>query len=200
MKQKFLNYSLSLVKKYRKDIDAVKLDEIRYGLEGIYLTITKMFVIFFLAIIFNIFREMILLLLFFNILRTTGFGLHANKSWICLLMSIVVFVFLPYFSKLIIISFYLKTFLGFLAIILVNRYAPADTEKRPLVNNKKRKFLKIVTTISCTIMVIFSIIIKDQVISNLIILGIYTEVLLILPISYKIFNLKYNNYLRYNLD
>ncbi len=198
MKKRFLKWSLNLIKNNNPSIDDIKLDEIRYGLEGIYLTITKTIFIFTICYLLNIFKEMILLLLFFNILRTTGFGLHAKKSWMCWLSSTIMFVILPLLAKNIIIQYNLKLFLGIFSIILIFLYAPADTEKRPLINKKKRIIWKVITTINCTILVIFSLITKE-IISNLIIFGIYSEIILISPLTYKIFHLNYNNYKEYIL-
>jgi len=197
MKQNILNHCLGFISSNRPDIDEIKLDEIRYGLEAIYMTITKTVVIFTISIILDIFIEMFLLLLFFNILRTTGFGLHATKSWICLLSSTLIFIFLPFISKIIYIPIFIKSILGVIAIILIFIYAPADTIKRPIINKNRRAIYKSLTTISCIILTLTSIIIKDNTISNLIIFGVYTEVILILPITYKIFGLSYNNYLNY---
>ena len=197
MKQNVLGYCLNLISDTRPDIDDIKLDEIRYGLEAIYITLTKTVVIFTLAIILNIFKEMFLLLLFFNILRTTGFGLHATKGWICLLSSSLVFIFLPFISKIITIPLLIKSLLGIGAIILVFIYAPADTIKRPIINKNRRAIYKSITTISCIILSFLSIMINDNTLSNLIIFGIYIEIILILPITYKMFNLSYNNYLNY---
>lgn len=197
MKQKVLGYCLNTIRENRTDIDEIKLDEIRYGLEAIYITITKTVVIFSLALIFNIFREMLLLLIFFNILRTTGFGLHASKGWICLLSSSLIFIFLPFFSKLITIPIYIKSLLLIIAVVLIYFYTPADTVKRPIINKRRRQIYNFITTISCIVLSFIAIIIKDNTISNLILFGIYVEVALILPITYKTFNLSYNNYLNY---
>lgn len=199
MKKKFLKWSLNLIKNNNPEISDIRLDEIRYGLEGIYLTITKTIFIFLVSYLLGIFKEMLLLLIFFNILRTTGFGLHAKKSWMCWVSSTIMFILLPLLSKNIIIPDYIKIILGTISIVLIFMYAPADTEKRPLVNKKKRTIWKFITTINCSILVICSLVIKDQVISNLIIFGIYSEIVLIIPLTYKIFHLKYNNYKEYML-
>ena len=114
MKEKFLNSSLSLIKEKHNNISDIKLDEIRYGLEGLYLTITKFIVISSIALMLGIFKEMILLLIFFNILRRSGFGMHASKSSICLISSSLVFLLLPYCAKYIIIfKKYIRNYWGF---------------------------------------------------------------------------------------
>lgn len=200
MKQKFLNFALNTIRQNRKDIDEIKLDEIRYGLEAIYITITKAIFIFTLALILGIFKEMIILLILFNILRFTGFGLHATKSWICLLSSSLVFIVLPFVSKVIIIPLYIKTIICIISILLIYKNTPADTIKRPIVNKKRREFYKFITTINCVILSYISIIINNTAISNLIIFGILIEVALTSPLIYKLFNLSYNNYLNFKLD
>lgn len=200
MKQKFLNFALNTIRQNRKDIDEIKLDEIRYGLEAIYITITKAIFIFTLALILGIFKEMIILLVLFNILRFTGFGLHATKSWICLLSSSLVFIVLPFVSKVIIIPLYIKTIICIISILLIYKNTPADTIKRPIVNKKRREFYKFITTINCVILSYISIIINNNTISNLIIFSILIEVALTSPLIYKLFNLSYNNYLNFKLD
>ena len=197
MKEKFLNYAITSIHKYKPEYNEIKLDELRYGLEGFYLSVTKLIVIAILAIILGIFKEMLIMLLIFNILRTTGFGLHATKSWICLISSASVFLILPMLAKIIVININVKLLLAILSIICIFIYAPADTIKRPLIKKKKRDIYKFITTISCIILNSVSLIIHNNVLSNLIIFGIWTEVIMILPFTYKIFNLSYNNYKNY---
>lgn len=200
MKNKFLNSSLKMIRNNNSNLSEIELEEIRYGLEGIYLTITKTIVIFALSLILGVFKEMLLLLFFFNILRSTGFGLHAKKSWQCWISSIILFVFLPMLAKVIIIPFRIRFIIDMLSIILVFKFAPADTEKHPLINEKKRKIWKIITTINTIFIVLLNLIIKDNTIINLIIFSIYIEIILINPLTYKFLNLNYNNYQKYNLE
>lgn len=199
MKKRFLNFSLGLIRKYN-DYDDIKMDELRYGLEGFYLTMTKMVVIVTLAIYLNLVFEMLLMLIFFNILRTSAFGLHASKSWICLLSSSTIFIGCPMIAKIIVIPNAIKIILGIISIILIYIYAPADTHKHPLIYADKRKKLKIQSTIRCLILITISLVINNNTISNLILLGTYTEIVLILPLTYKTFKLPYNNYKTYILE
>lgn len=198
MKKRFLDVSIKFIKKHTKNYDDNKTDEIRYGLEGLYLSITKLAIIFIFAIILNIVKEMIFMLIIFNLLRSTGFGLHATKSWICLLSSALVFLTFPILSKIIILSFNIRIVLGIISIILIFLYAPSDTKKRPIIKKKNREIFKFKTTIKCILLVFLSLLIKNNVISNLIIFGIYNEVIMILPVTYKFFKLPYANYKTYN--
>ncbi len=197
MKNKFLNYAINTININNPSYNDTKLAEIRYGLEGIYLSITKLIIIFLLAILLNILKEMIFMLIIFNILRTTGFGLHATKSWICLVSSSVIFLGGPLLAKIIIINNLLKMILSITSVILIYKYAPADTKKRPLIKEKKRNIYKFITTVNCIILNILIIFIKNNIIVNLIILGIYAEVIVVLPKTYKLFNMPYDNYKNY---
>lgn len=200
MKNKFLSFAMDCVKKNNPNYSEDKLAEIKYNLEGFYLSFTKLIIITVLALILGILKEMIIMLIAFNILRSSGFGLHATKSWICLLSSSIIFLILPLVAKYVIISFELKIVFSCCAILLIYYYAPADTKKRPLIKKEKRDKLKFITTIKCIILVFICLIIKNNTISNLILFGIWVEVLMILPITYKIFHLSYNNYKTYILE
>ena len=194
MKKRFLDGCIKLIRNNNKDISNEKIDEIRYGLEGVYLTISKTIFIFALTYLLGIFKEMFIMLIIFNILRTTGFGLHAKKSWQCWVSSTILFIIFPLLSNYIVLPIYIKIIMGIFSIILIFIYAPADTYKHPLVNKKKRLIWKYLTTINTIILVFISILIKDNCIANLIIFAIYTEILLINPISYQLLDLPYNNY------
>ena len=200
MKDKFLTFTMKSIKEYHPEYNDIKLAELKYNLEGFYLSFTKLIIIIALSLFLDVFKEMVIMLIVFNILRTTGFGLHATKSWICLLSSSIVFLCCPLLAKIISISFNLKILLGIGSILLIYKYAPADTKKRPLIKKEKRDKYKFKTTIKCIILVIASLIIKNSTISNLFIFGIWNEVFMILPITYKIFNLSYNNYKTYILE
>ena len=200
MKKRFLNFASKMIKESYPETDDIKMAEYMYSIEGVYLTFTKMLVIIPLAIILGVFKEMIILLLFFNILRESACGLHATKSWICLVSSSIVFIGIPFLTKVITIPFIIKIILGILGIVLIFKYAPADTKKAPIIKEQKRKKLKIISTINCILLTILSLIIKDSTLSNIIIFSIWIEIFLILPITYKIFHLSYNNYKTYLLN
>ena len=91
MKKIIINNIMNYIKK-NTVYDEIKLKEIEYGLVSIYLTFSKLIVVLIISIILGIFKEVIIFTICFNILRTTGFGLHATKSWICLLSSTILFV------------------------------------------------------------------------------------------------------------
>lgn len=197
MKKKFLKTCLGIIKANNPDYDDIKLDELRYGLEGFYLVITKAVIIIPIAFILGIGKELLLMLIFYNLLREIACGIHATKSWICMLSSSIIFLVLPFLSTIIKIPFFLKCILGAIEIVLIFLYAPADTKKAPIIKKERRDKKKIQSTIIAIILVFLMVFIHDEIISNLILFGVGTEVVLILPITYKIFHLPYNTYKSY---
>ena len=196
MKEVIIN-NIMLNIKNNKDYTEQKLNEIRYGLEALYLTSTKIAVIYIIAVILNSYKELTLIFLLYGTLRLTGFGIHAKSSKECWISSLLIFVPIPYLLKFIFIPKCINIILSIIGTILLLIYSPADTEKRPLIHKKKRIIYKILTTTISTIYTILNIITKDNILSNIITFSILLEAIIVLPISYKLFGLKYNNYLNY---
>ncbi|MCI8547639.1 MAG: hypothetical protein HFJ38_01980 [Bacilli bacterium] len=196
MKEKFLDFSINLIEKYQ-NISEGDIPKLRYGLEGLYLTFTKMIVIFLLAIVLGIFKEILILLFFFNIIRFTGFGFHARKSSECLFLSILSFVLMPFLLLRLDISKNMILIIGILGTIYLFFYAPADTIKRPLPNKKKRIIRKAITVITSIIFTILAFLLNDYTISILFVSSIAIEDIMVSPITYKVFGQPYRNYLNY---
>lgn len=82
MKELFVNKSISLIKKNYSYND-IMYERIRYGLEIIYLSITKIFVILLVSYLLGMLKETIILMIFSTPLRNYSYGIHAKKSWHC---------------------------------------------------------------------------------------------------------------------
>lgn len=197
MKKKFLNFSINLIQKYGTYTDE-QLEIIEYGLEGLYLTITKLLVLFCLSFLLGIVKEFLLILIFYNIIRTQAFGIHASKSIYCLVSSILLFIGGALLCKYISLSFEISFFIAITCDICLLLYAPADTYKHPLINKKKRKRWKFLSFSLGIIYTILIIAYKNSFIVNYLVIGMIEAVFMILPITYKIFHLPYNNYKSYN--
>lgn len=196
MKDLIINKIMDSIKKKNKYSDT-KLAEIKYGLSTLYINITKTIVIISLAIILNLIKELLLILLFYGILRLFGFGLHAKKTWQCWIGSLITFLLLPYLVKVLEINFYIRLIVSILSIIFIFIFAPADTEKRPLIRKKKRIIYKVLCTSTALALTIYSIFSKNILIQNSIFFSLILECFMISPLSYKIFKLKYANYKNY---
>ena len=56
---------------------------------------------------------------------------------------------------------------------------------------------KIITVLIASIYTMINVFIKDNILSNTLTFAILLEMVMVLPISYKLFGLTYNNYLNY---
>lgn len=200
MKKRLLNSIRIAIKKQYPSYSDDKMDEIMYGIEGIYLTITKTIVIFILAFILKIAKELLFLLITFNFIRMFAFGMHANKSWICLVFSSLLFLGGAFISKYIVLDKVVLYLLYLIAFILVVTYAPADTVKRPLIKKKKRIRFKILSVIVVISYFIITLLITNNLIINVLIFGLIIECILISPLTYKAFKMPYKNYKNYGLN
>lgn len=193
MKNFIINNLMEKIKKTGK-YDKTKLEEIKYGLEGIYLTFSKLIIISLATIYLNIFKEFLIFTLFYNVIRATSFGLHATKSWICLISSLIIFIGAPLICLNITIPIYLKSIIGILLIFAFYKNAPADTIKRPIISQKRRNTYKFLSVIIVIIFSIASIIVTNKFISNCLLINLIVQSFLISPYVYKLFNLSYDNY------
>lgn len=191
MKEVFLKHSLQLITANR-EWDEESLEKIRYGLEGIYLTIVKLVILLALAIILNIARLFLINLVFFNILRFFAFGVHARNSTQCLITSTVMFIIFPILSTSIDFPLPVQIIIASICVLLFLLYAPADTHKRPQKNRKKRQTRKAFAVTIAIVYVLLIIMLKD--LSQIILCSLMTETIMILPITYRILGVPYKNH------
>lgn len=195
MKDRFVNSSVLFISKYLK-YDDMGIDKLKYGLESLYMSITKLLVISIIAFILGIFKEFLITLLLFNIIRFFGFGVHAGNSTICLLFSSFLFVGISFLFTKISFSIYFLLLLEIISSLVLLIYAPADTVKRPLPNKKKRKIRKTLTIVVAIIYIVLTIIIKVPL-SNFLCSALILEAIMVSPLTYKFLNQPYRNYLNY---
>lgn len=197
MKDAILNYSINTIRKKDSSYSEEQLAIIRYGFESIYILITKTIFIFMIAIILGIFKEVLIFTLLYNLIRTTSFGLHATKSWMCFVSSTLIFITIPYICKIIDINIIVRSIVGVISILAIYKNAPADTYKRPIVSKKRRDNFKFVSTIIAISMVFASLLIDNTFLHNSLLLSLVVQCFMISPALYKIFKLPYDNYKAY---
>lgn len=199
MKRLFLKYSLKIVSDYYPNYDEDKLDEIRYGLEATYLSLTKTFVILVVCCILGIIKEALILLVLFNFLRLTGFGLHASKSWMCWVSSSITFIGIPFLCRSVTVPNYILCSVCVICILCFFLYAPADTKKRPLIYANRRLIYKIITVTIGIFYTVLVFLVDNSLIQNELVCAMLIESVLIHPLTYRVFKLTYNNYKTYVL-
>jgi accessory gene regulator B len=194
IKNFIINQSLHLVSDIYPDYNESKMDEIRYGLEAIYLSLTKVVVILLVTLILGIFKEAVIVLLLFNGLRSFAFGIHAKKSWMCWVSSSIFFIGIPYLCIYVNIPTIIQYMMICFSIICFLLYAPADTKKRPLVRKNRRIKFKILTLIVAFLYILVFFNIQNIFIKNVIASVMLLESVLIHPLTYRMFKLSYKNY------
>ena len=78
MKEKFIASVVNLAKRKKEYTEEVAI--MRYALEGIYLTFTKILVITLIAALLGLFKEYIWFVLLHTPIRSVSFGWHANTT------------------------------------------------------------------------------------------------------------------------
>lgn len=199
MKDLLINSIMNNIKKYN-NYDESKLKIIRFGLASLYLQITKLFVIFTISYFLGTIETLLKLMAFYTLLRLVAFGVHAKRSIDCWIASLSTFLLLPYLCEIISIGLNIKIIACSICILLISIYAPADTEKRPLIHKKKRIIYKVISIIISILYLIIILKIDNSIISNCIMFGLCLSTFTILPITYKLFGVRYNNYKYYKKE
>lgn len=197
MRKVIINYCMKIVKNNNPELNQTKLDEIEYGLISIYILITKLTIILTLAAVLGIFKEVIIFTILYSIIRSPSFGIHASKSWICLIASGIAFLGIPYICLIIDLTSILKLLLGVIAILLIFKNSPADTHKRPIINPIRRKIYKYISTSIAIVFTVCALLIHNEFIGDCLILALLTQCIIISPLTYKLFKMPYNNYKTY---
>lgn len=193
MKNTFLNKSILFIKNYSEYSDD-DLTKIKYGLEGLYLTFSKILFIILISIFLSILKETVIILLLFNIIRYFGFGFHAKNSIICLFMSIFLFSIFPYIILNINYSYIISIIFSIIFSIFLLIFAPADTEKRPFYNKRKRIIRKILTFLISIIYSFITIYYYNYSFSKLFFISNFIEVIVTNPLLYKLLGHTYKNH------
>lgn len=194
MKEVFLNHTMNFIASNQKDLNQDDKEKLAYGLEGLYMSITKLVIILLIAFLLGFIKEFIITLIFFNIVRFPGFGFHASKSIVCLISSSLLILGLPYLFTNIEVSLTIKIILCIVSVITFIICAPADTQKRPLTNKKKRIIRMIAASSLAVIYSVLIIVFNGYEISNLLMAALLIETILISPIMYLMFKEPYRNY------
>lgn len=198
MKYFLVEKCMNLIRREQSHLTDEDLEKIEYGLAGVYLSTTKLIVVMIVAIILGQFKETIFFIMIYALIKIHSYGLHATKSWICLVSSLLIFIPIPWLAINGTIPFITKYIVGIISVGMIYMNSPADTHKKPIINKAKRRKHQLYATLIATIFVILSLLINNDFISNCFILALILQCFMSSPVIYNIFNLPYNNYLRYS--
>lgn len=195
MIEKFCDFLVNKMRKENPDIDDERAEIICYGLQLLLGEVPKMFITLVVAYMFGILKLTIIMVLVLMPYRAFSGGFHLHTHIGCIISTTLYYCCIPKIS----IYFYLnsQTEIFFVlcalifGIIIIKKYAPADTENVPILREKERKQKRILSYITYIIGLTIALFIKDNVVSNIIIFGYIIQTIMITPVAYKLTKNKY---------
>jgi len=172
----------------------------KLGLESILINISKGFIVYMIAILFQTVLPTFITHATYVLLRKFSQGLHAKSSFVCTVVSVTLFVILPAIMQNIILSRPVVFFIGIIVTCLFYLYAPADTEKSPILNAETRNHLKWRSVWSSALITVVALIVPYPMVRTLMVLGLVLQIIMILPITYKLLGRRYRNYEEYETE
>ena len=197
MVDKICNYLTNKIKNKVTDVNDEKAEIINYGLHLLIGEIPKTFIFIAIATILGVLKEFFITVIVIFPYRAVSGGFHLKTHFGCILCTSFCYCGIPYISKLInidnITKIILIIFTWIFGMIMCKLYAPADTENVPILRKNDRKINRILSYIILTITLSIGLLIKNNTISNIIILGMLIQSMMITRIAYKITNNKYGH-------
>ena len=195
MIDKICNYLTNKIRKQIPDVDEQRAEVIDFGLHILIGEVPKTFIFIFISLLLGMFKEFVITFLVIFPYRAVSGGFHLKTHIGCIVATSLVYCGVPYISEKIIIAqefkYILITLIWIFGMLMCKLYAPADTENIPILRKKERKTKRILSYIVLTLTLIIGAVIKNNTISNIIILGMLVQSIMISKLAYKITNNKY---------
>ena len=183
------------IRKEMPEVDDEKAEVIFYGLQNIVGEIPKTFVVFIIAYFMEIFFETFFIFVFLSPYKAVSGGFHLKTHLGCILGTSLFYCGIPLLAKCIVLDLFVKCllvlFIWLFGMLIIKLYAPADTENVPILKKEDRRKKQILSYIFFSIGLLISLLIKDNVICNILILGNLVQTFTITRLAYKITNNKY---------
>ena len=183
------------IRKEMPDVDDERAEVINYGLQILLGEFPKIFVMLAVAYLLGVFK--LTLITFFILMpyRTFSGGFHLKTHLGCIITTCAFYCGTALLAKYIVLSniakYIIITLLGIFGIFMIKLYAPADTENVPILNKKTRKLKQILSYVFFILGLIIALIVKDNVISNIIVFGYLMQTCMITKLAYILTDNKY---------
>lgn len=184
------------IRKEMPEVDDERAEVINYGLQLVIGEVPKTFILLIIAYLCGVLELSIIALLMITPYRLTSGGVHLKTHIGCIIGTSLFYVGSSLLSKYIVLGpVYIKYILigitWIFSMIMINLYAPADTEAVPILRKKERSIKKKLSYITMTLTLVASIIIKNILFSNLLIFLTIFQTIWISKFTYKLTNNKY---------
>lgn len=195
MIDKICDYLTNKIRKQMPDVDDERAEVINYGIHLVIGEIPKTFVFIAIAALLGVLKEFFITMLVIFPYRAVSGGFHLKTHIGCILMTSLYYCGISYISQFTLfgnnIKYILIPIVWVFGMIMCKLYAPADTENVPILRKKDRKIKQILSYIILTITLIIGAVIDNYVVSNIIILGMFVQSIMISRLAYKLTNNKY---------
>ena len=187
------NICMFLTKKIRKEmpeIDDERAEVINYGLQNLIGEFPKIFIVIGMACVLGILKETLLSILIIMPYRIFSGGFHLKTHIGCIIGTTLFYCGTAFISKYIILGQIIKYVVIVVAwifgMIMIRKYAPADTENVPILRKKDRRQKQILSYITLSIALICALFIPYNNISNIIIFGYLIQSITITRLAYRL--------------
>jgi len=195
MVDKICDYLTNKIRKQMPEVDDERAEVINYGIHLVVGEVPKTFVFIAIAAILGVLKEFFITMLVIFPYRAFSGGVHLKTHIGCIVTTSLMYCGTAYVSQFQLFSndvkYILIPLVWIFGMVMCKLYAPADTENVPILRKKDRRIKQILSCITLTITLSIGALIKDYVISNIIILGMFVQTIMITRFVYKITNNKY---------
>ncbi len=196
MIEKICNSLTKKIQSKMPDVDEERAEIINYGLQLVIGEIPKTFILIAIAYLCGVLKLTVLALLFIMPYKTFSGGVHLKTHIGCIIATSLFYIGNALLSKNIILNpVYIKYILALaiwiFSIVMIKLYAPADTEAVPILRKKDRNLKRNLSYITMTLTIIAGILVKNIVISNLLIFGTLLQTISITKFTYTLTKCKY---------
>lgn len=190
MIDKFCEYITNKIRKEMPDIDDERSEVIMYGIQLIIGEIPKVFSVFIIGAILGLWWQTLIAFWILLPYKYASGGFHLKSHIGCFIGTNLIYCGNAYLSTVINLNIYAKITLIALnliiGIIMITKYAPADTINLPILTKKERKMKRILSYIFLIINMIIAIVVPNNTISNILIFGTLIQTFSITRLAYKI--------------
>lgn len=183
------------IRKEMPEVDDEKAEVIFYGLQNILGEIPKTILLFLMATVLGILKETVITFILIMPYRSASGGFHLKSHIGCILGTSLYYFGIVFLSKYVVFSQMIKYVTIFLiwifGMIMIKKYAPADTENVPILSKKIRRKNQILAYVFFSIGLVVAGILNNNVISNILIFGNLIQTLTITKLAYRLTKNKY---------
>lgn len=204
MIDKFCEYLTNKIRKENPEIDDERAEIIKYGLQLMVGEVPKFFIMAAIAWALGIFKWTLVCFALVLPYRMYSGGFHLKTHIGCIIGTSLMYTGNAFLSKhfelTLLYRIIFAVFVWTFAIVMIYKYAPADTEDVPVVSKKERRKRKNISYVILTVMIISGVLVSNSIVSNILLVGALLQTLSITRVAYILTNNKYGHevYLKSN--